>query len=62
MEQSTDGSRHAHCVAMVMPQDIINGGIRNVHHEPLQVFLYGLVVDSNYSHYGISLPSPLDRG
>jgi hypothetical protein len=62
MEQLTDGRKYVHCVALVMPQNIINRGIRDVHHEPLQVFLYGLVVDNNYSCYDISLSLPLDRG
>jgi hypothetical protein len=34
-EQLTDGSRHTHCMALVMPRDVVDGGIQDVHREPL---------------------------
>jgi hypothetical protein len=61
MEQSTDGSKYTHCVALVMPRNIIYRGIWDVHCESLY-FFYVLEVSNNYSYYDTSLPSPLDRG
>jgi hypothetical protein len=45
-EQSTNGCRYTYCMALIMPRDLVNGGIWDVHCQPLQVLLYSLVVNN----------------